>query len=100
MNTNTRKIAKLNLEYTKNDKRIARLLGRQKEIERQRTELENLEIVGMVRELGMSFEDFSTLINGKKAVEETAAELSEEVASDYAAEMAVQAAAEGGVWHG
>ena len=45
MNANKKKIDKLNLEYGKNDEKIARLMERQREIEKQRTELENLDIV-------------------------------------------------------
>lgn len=101
MNANKKKIDKLNLEYAKNDEKIARLMERQREIEKQRTELENLDIVGMVRELGLSFEELAELINGEKA----AAELSTDVAEafnmateDYA--TAEYAEAEGGVWNG
>lgn len=79
MNANKKKIEKLNLEYTKNDKKIAALMERQQEIEKQRTALENLEIIGMVRGLGMSFNELTELINGEK----TAAELSTAVAAAY-----------------
>ena len=66
MNANKKKIDKLNLEYGKNDEKIARLMERQREIEKQRTELENLDIVGMVRELGLSFEELAELIKRRK----------------------------------
>ena len=94
MNANKKKIDKLNLEYAKNDEKIARLMERQREIEKQRTELENLDIVGMVRGLGLSFDELSELINGEKA----AAELSTDVSAAY--ETAVEEYAEGGVWNG
>lgn len=94
MNTNKKKIEKLNLEYAKNDEKICRLMERQREIEKQRTELENLDIVGMVRELGLSFDELSELINSEKA----AAELATDVSTAY--ETAVEEYAEGGVWNG
>lgn len=96
MNANKKKIDKLNLEYAKNDEKIARLMERQREIEKQRTELENLDIVGMVRELGLSFDELAELINGEKA----AVELSEEVSENLAAVTEEYAEAEGGVWNG
>ena len=80
MNANKKKIDKLNLEYGKNDEKIARLMERQREIEKQRTELENLDIVGMVRELGLSFEELAELINGEKAAAELSARLDGEPA--------------------
>lgn len=96
MNANKKKIDKLNLEYAKNDEKIARLMERQREIEKQRTELENLDIVGMVRELGLSFDELSELINGEKA----AAELATDVAETFNTATAEYAEAEGGVWNG
>lgn len=99
MNANKKKIDKLNLEYAKNDEKIARLMERQREIEKQRTELENLDIVVMVWELGLSFDELAELINGEKA----AAELSANVAETFATateEYAADDLAEGGVWNG
>lgn len=96
MSANKKKIDKLNLEYAKNDEKIARLMERQREIEKQRTELENLDIVGMVRGLGLNFDELAELINGEKAVTELATDVS------IAYETAVEeyAEAEGGVWNG
>ena len=99
MNANKKKIDKLNLEYAKNDEKIARLMERQREIEKQRTELENLDIVVMVWELGLSFDELAELINGEKA----AAELSANVADTIATatdEYAADDLAEGVVWNG
>ena len=96
MNANKKKIDKLNLEYAKNDEKIARLMERQREIEKQRTELENLDIVGMVRELGLSFEELAELINDEKA----AAELKNVVSAAYETAVEEYADAEGGVWNG
>ena len=96
MNANKKKIDKLNLEYAKNDEKIARLMERQREIEKQRTELENLDIVGMVRELGLSFEELAELINDEKA----AAELKNDVSAAYETAVEEYADAEGGVLNG
>ena len=41
------KIKKINAEYEKNAAKIAELQARQKELDKQRTELENLDIVGI-----------------------------------------------------
>lgn len=99
MNANKKKIDKLNLEYAKNDEKIARLMERQREIEKQRTELENLDIVGMVRELGLSFEELAELINGEKAATELSADVAETFAT-VTEEYAADDLAEGGVWNG
>ncbi len=104
MSANKKKIDKLNLEYAKNDEKIARLMERQREIEKQRTELENLDIVGMVRGLGLNFEELAELINGEKAVTELSANVTETfdtATEEYATEeYAGEDLAEGGVWNG
>ena len=46
------KIKKIDTEYEKNAARIAELQTRQKELEKQRTEYENLDIIGLVRSMG------------------------------------------------
>ena len=51
------KIKKINAEYEKNAAKIADLQARQKELDKQRTELENMDIVGMVRSMGMTPEE-------------------------------------------
>lgn len=56
------KIKKINAEYEKNAAKIAELQARQKELVRQRTELENLDIVGMVRSMGMTPEQLAAII--------------------------------------
>ena len=53
------KIKKINAEYEKNAAKIAELQARQKELDKQRTELENLDIVGMVRSMGMTPEELA-----------------------------------------
>ena len=57
------KIKKINAEYEKN---AAKLQARQKELDKQRTELENLDIVGMVRSMGMTPEELAALIEASK----------------------------------
>ena len=53
------KIKKINAEYEKNAAKIAELQARQKE-------LENLDIVGMVRSMGMTPEELAALIEASK----------------------------------
>lgn len=56
------KIAKLRAELEKNTERIARLQTRNGELKQQIQELENLDIVNMVRECGMTPEQLSALL--------------------------------------
>ena len=56
------KISKLREERSKNDEKIARLQSRNGEIDKQITELENLEIIGIVRNFGMRPEELAALI--------------------------------------
>lgn len=56
------KIAKLRAELEKNTERIARLQARNGELKQQIQELENLDIVNMVRECGMTPEQLSVLL--------------------------------------
>lgn len=62
------KISKLRAERSKNDEKIAALRARNSEIDKQITELENLDIVGMVRSMGMTPEQLSALIQASKTV--------------------------------
>ena len=55
------KINKLRAELEKNNGKIAALQAKNKELEKQIRELENLDIVGMVREQGMTMEQFAEL---------------------------------------
>ena len=48
------KITRLRAERGKNDEKIAALRARNNEIDRQIIELENLDIVGMIRSVGMT----------------------------------------------
>ena len=43
------KIKKIDAEYEKNAAKITELQARQKELSKERTELENLDIIGIVR---------------------------------------------------
>ncbi len=56
------KIKKINKEHTKNAAKIAELQARQAELEKQRTELENLDIIGLVRNVGLSPDQLAALI--------------------------------------
>ena len=60
------KIKKINAEYEKNAAKIADLQARQKELDKQRTELEKLDIVGMVRSRGMTPEELAALLEASK----------------------------------
>lgn len=58
------KIKKINTEYQKNAAKIAELQGRQAELDKQRTELENLDIIGLVRGVGLTPQQLAALIKG------------------------------------
>lgn len=64
------KIKKLCTEREKNEKKIADLRLRNGEIDKQITELENLDIVGLVRSLGMTPEQLAALLKTVKAAPE------------------------------
>ena len=56
------KIKKINKEHAKNAAKIAELQARQTELEEQRTELENLDIIGLVRNVGLTPDQLAALI--------------------------------------
>lgn len=56
------KIKKINTEYQKNAAKIAELEARQAELTKQRTELENLDIIGLVRGMGLTPDQLAALI--------------------------------------
>ena len=60
------KINKLRTELEKNNGKIAALQAKNKELEKQIRELENLDIVGMVREQGLTMEQFAELFQKMK----------------------------------
>lgn len=60
------KINKLRTELEKNNEKIAALQAKNKDLEKQIRELENLDIIGMVREQGMTMEQFAELFQKMK----------------------------------
>ena len=60
------KINKLRAEVEKNNAKIATLQAKNKAREKQIRELENTDIIGMVREQGMTIEEFAELFQTMK----------------------------------
>ena len=58
------KIIKLREEHEKNRAKISELQTRDRETMRQLRELENTEIIGLVRSRGLRLEDFAALMRG------------------------------------
>lgn len=56
------KIKKIDKEYEKNAAKIAELQERQKELEKQRLELENLDIIGLVRSVGLTPDQLAAIL--------------------------------------
>ena len=63
------KIKKIDAEYEKNTAKISELQARQKELSKERTELENLDIIGIVRSLGVTPDALAALIRASKGFE-------------------------------
>ncbi len=61
------KLRKINTEYKKNAAKITELQARQAELEKERTELENLDIIGLVRGVGMTPDQLAALIRSANA---------------------------------
>lgn len=61
------KIKKIDKEYAKNTEKISELQARQAELEKQRTELENLDIIGLVRNVGLTPDQLAALIRSSAA---------------------------------
>ena len=57
------KIKKINTEYEKNAVKITELQARQEELSKQRIELENLDIIGLVRNMGLDPDQLAALIH-------------------------------------
>ena len=72
------KIKKINREYKKNEEKIMELQARQAELEKQRTELENLDIIGLVRGVGLSPDQLAALIRSASGVSDANASQSPE----------------------
>lgn len=64
------KLKKINTEYKKNAAKIAELQARQAELAKQRTELENLDIIGMVRGVGLDPDQLAALIHAAHPVKQ------------------------------
>ena len=60
------KINKLRAEVEKNNAKIATLQAKNKTLEKQIRELENTDIIGMVREQGLTMEQFAELFQKMK----------------------------------
>ena len=60
------KITKQLAEKEKNSEKIAKLSARNEEIDSQVTELENLDIVGMVRRVGMTPDQLAALMEAAR----------------------------------
>ncbi|MBR2434397.1 MAG: DUF4315 family protein [Lentisphaeria bacterium] len=61
-----KKVVKLRAERANNDEKIAALQSRNEEIDRQIIELENTDIIGMVRESGLTPDMLAALIQSIK----------------------------------
>ena len=64
------KIKKINAEYQKNAAKIDELQARQAELTKQRTELENLDIIGLVRSMGLDPDQLAALIHAARPGEQ------------------------------
>ncbi|MCY1714889.1 DUF4315 family protein [Caproiciproducens galactitolivorans] len=62
------KFKKIDAEYEKNAAKISALQNRQKELEKQRRELENLDIIGLVRGMGMTAEELAALMKASREI--------------------------------
>ena len=61
------KIKKIDAEYEKNAAKITELQERQRELEKQRLELENTDIIGIVRSMGLTPDQLAALLqSGRK----------------------------------
>ena len=66
------KIIKLREEHDKNKAKITELQARNRELEKQIRELENTDIIGLVRAQGLSLEDFAALMQGMRSMKKPA----------------------------
>ena len=80
MNPNP-KIAKLDEEYEKNAARIAQLQARQREVDKQRTQLRNNDILELVQEHSLDFNALAKLLDTLK--HNPAAAMSGEMDGNY-----------------
>lgn len=61
------KIKKLKAERSRNTEKISDLQNRNRKLSEQITKLENNDIIGMVREIGMTPEQLAALLSGRTA---------------------------------
>lgn len=73
------KIEKLKLERTKNSEKISGLQERNRKLSEQITKLENNDIVGIVREIGMTPEQLADLLNRRSVTAPASYEMEEDV---------------------
>ena len=62
------KIDKLKAERSKNSDKIAALQERNRKLDEQIMKLENTDIIGMVREIGMTPEQLAALLHDRQAI--------------------------------
>lgn len=62
------KIDKLKAERSKNSDKIATLQERNRKLDEQIMKLENTDIIGMVREIGMTPEQLAALLRDRQAI--------------------------------
>lgn len=72
------KITKLRAERAKNAEKIGRLTARNDEIDQEITKLENLDIVGLVRGLGMTPDQLAALLRANPIIPAAAVEQKED----------------------
>ena len=68
------KIVKIDEEHAKNTAKIAKLQERNRELEKQRLEIENTDILGLVRSMGLDTDQLAEIIRSARDMrrEETA----------------------------
>ena len=66
------KIEKLKAERSRNSEKISDLQNRNRKLSEQITKLENNDIIGMVREIGMTPEQLAKAVRGRTAVSRAA----------------------------
>ena len=77
------KINRLRAERGKNDEKIAVLRARNNEIDKQITELENLDIVGIVRRMGVTPDELAALMQAARPAGPQSADPAEKEEANY-----------------
>ena len=77
------KITKLLAEREKNSEKIAKLTARNDEIDKQVTELENLDIVGIVRRMGVTPDELAALMQTARPSGPQSADPAEKEEANY-----------------